>query len=160
MVWGGGRGEGEGEGEVRSKSSGMMLIHGFLYRIASDFSSGMVDAILSRRDIELANPASSSIDAWQRLEALVLDTHTLEGIEDKNISHITGTMVYNLVAEGRKAMQAANRVLVPGGVLGVTLGSGGEWIEIVCICNSHFLSGFLPSVIMPNDIGISMKYEV
>jgi ubiquinone/menaquinone biosynthesis C-methylase UbiE len=92
----------------------------------------MVSAILLRRDIEISNTTSAaSTSIWQRLEAKVLDAHTLSGISDDSISHITGTMVYNLVADGRKALEAAHRVLVPGGVIGVTLGSGGEWIEIV-----------------------------
>lgn len=68
---------------------------------------------------------------WSRVEAKVLDAQVLAGIEDASISHITGTMVYNLVANGRQALEAAHRVLQPAGVIGMTLGAGAEWIDLV-----------------------------
>lgn len=68
---------------------------------------------------------------WNRVEAKVLDAQVLEEVEDGSISHITGTMVYNLVTDGRKALEAAWRVLVPGGTVGMTLGAGAEWMDLV-----------------------------
>lgn len=68
---------------------------------------------------------------WSRVEAKVLDAQVLEGIEDASISHITGTMVYNLVANGRQALEAAHRALQPGGIIGMTLGAGAEWMDLV-----------------------------
>jgi len=95
-------------------------------RIASDFSTGMVAQIQKVQQQELdGNPI------WSRVEAKVLDAQVLDGIEDASISHITGTMVYNLVSDGRQALQAAHRVLQPAGVIGMTLGAGAEWIDMV-----------------------------
>ncbi|KUJ24604.1 uncharacterized protein LY89DRAFT_679693 [Mollisia scopiformis] len=68
---------------------------------------------------------------WSRVEAKVLDAQVLDGIEDAFISHITGTMVYNLVSNGRQALEAAHRVLQPGGIIGMTLGAGAEWMEMM-----------------------------
>ena len=68
---------------------------------------------------------------WGRMEPKVLDAHTLDGIKDSSVSHITGTMVYNLVANGRQALEAAHRVLQPGGVIGMTLGAGAESMDLV-----------------------------
>jgi ubiquinone/menaquinone biosynthesis C-methylase UbiE len=71
---------------------------------------------------------------WSRVEAKVLDAQVLDGIEDASISHITGTMVYNLVANGRQALEAAHRVLQPTGIIGMTLGAGAEWMDLVRTC--------------------------
>jgi len=68
---------------------------------------------------------------WSQVETKVLDAQALDGIEDASISHITGTMVYNLVANGRQALEAAHRVLQPAGVIGMTLGAGAEWMDTV-----------------------------
>jgi ubiquinone/menaquinone biosynthesis C-methylase UbiE len=70
---------------------------------------------------------------WSRVETKILDAQALDGIEDMSISHITGTMVYNLVANGRKALEAAHRVLEPAGLIGMTLGAGAEWMDMVRI---------------------------
>lgn len=87
---------------------------------------------------------------WSRVEAKVLDAQVLEGIDDGSISHITGTMVYNLVADGRKALEAAHRVLQPGGVIGMTLGAGAEWMDMVRLPPYHLfpfdLSWILASI--------------
>jgi ubiquinone/menaquinone biosynthesis C-methylase UbiE len=71
---------------------------------------------------------------WSRVEAKVLDAQVLDGIKDASISHITGTMVYNLVANGRQALEAAHRVLQPEGVIGMTLGASGELMDLVSKC--------------------------
>jgi len=68
---------------------------------------------------------------WSQVEAKVLDAQVLDGVEDASISHITGTMVYNLVSDGRQALKAAHRVLQPGGIVGMTLGSQAEWMDLV-----------------------------
>jgi ubiquinone/menaquinone biosynthesis C-methylase UbiE len=80
---------------------------------------------------------------WSRVEAKVLDAQVLDGIEDASISHVTGTMVYNLVANGRQALEAAHRVLLPTGVLGITLGAGAEWIDLVSAYYFLLLSALL-----------------
>ncbi|KAK0101020.1 hypothetical protein ONS95_012992 [Cadophora gregata] len=99
--------------------------------IASDFSAGMIDQVQKIKDEKAGEDP-----IWRRVEPRVLDAHTLDGIEDSSMSHITGTMVYNLVANGRQALEAAHRVLQPGGVIGMTLGAGAEWMELVIICLS------------------------
>lgn len=95
-------------------------------RIVSDFSAGMIEQV---QRIQKQKQESNPI--WSRVEAKVLDAQVLHGIEDQSISHITGTMVYNLVANGRQALEAAHRVLQPEGVIGITLGAGAEWIDLV-----------------------------
>jgi len=108
-------------------------------RIASDFSAGMVAQIQKMQQQELdGNPI------WSRVEAKLLDAQVLDGIDDASISHITGTMVYNLVSDGRQALQAAHRVLQPAGVIGMTLGSGAEWIDMVRSVLSLLLAPSFP----------------
>jgi len=85
---------------------------------------------------------------WGRVEAMVLDAQALEGIEDASISHLTGTMVYNLVANGRQALEAAHRVLQPGGVIGMTLGAGAEWMDLVLYLSFVFLTVLLRCIIL------------
>lgn len=71
--------------------------------------------------------------------AKVLDAQVLNGVEDASISHITGTMVYNLVANGRQALEAAYRVIEPEGVIGLTLGASAEWMELVRTYNQFLI---------------------
>lgn len=97
-------------------------------RIASDFSTGMIEQVKKLQKQEYGNRP-----IWSQVEAKVLDAHVLDGIENASISHITGTMVYNLVANGRQALEAAYRVLQPAGVIGMTLGAGAELMELVRI---------------------------
>jgi ubiquinone/menaquinone biosynthesis C-methylase UbiE len=87
----------------------------------------MIDEVQKRQKEE--QEGGSPI--WARVEGKVLDAQVLDGIEDASISHVTGTMVYNLVADGRKALEAAHRVLQPGGVIGMTLGCRAEWMDLV-----------------------------
>ncbi|RDW91516.1 hypothetical protein BP5796_02681 [Coleophoma crateriformis] len=94
--------------------------------IASDFSVGMIEQVQ-----KLQKHKQDGSPIWTRVEAKVLDAQALDGIEDASISHITGTMVYNLVANGRQALEAAYRVLQPAGVIGMTLGAGAEWMELM-----------------------------
>src|SRR4051812_15811113 len=79
---------------------------------------------------------------WSRVEGKVGDAQVLDGIDDASISHITGTMVYNLVENGRRALEAAHRVLQPAGVVAMTLGKTAEWMDMVRLC---FLSSALIS---------------
>ena len=97
-----------------------------MHRIASDFSVGMVEQIQ-----KLQRQEQDGSPIWSRVEAKILDAQVLDGIEDESISHITGTMVYNLVANGRQALEAAHRVLQPAGVIGMSLWAGAEWLDLV-----------------------------
>lgn len=86
----------------------------------------MIEQIEKRKVEELG-----TCPIWSQVEAKMLDAQVLDGIEDSSISHLTGTMVYNLLASGRQGLQAGYRVLHPGGVIGMTLGSGSEWMDLV-----------------------------
>ncbi|KAH7377936.1 S-adenosyl-L-methionine-dependent methyltransferase [Cadophora sp. MPI-SDFR-AT-0126] len=116
--------------------------------IASDFSAGMIEQVQKIKG-ELAgeNPI------WGRVEPRVLDAQTLDAVEDSSISHITGTMVYNLVANGRQALEAAHRVLQPGGVIGMTLGAGAEWMEMMAVAAKKIRGEKAPVFQFPKDYG-------
>lgn len=112
--------------------------------IASDFSEGMAKQVRERRNMEQVANA-----LWRRVEVKVLDAQELEGIEDGSISHITGTHVYNLVADGRKALQAALRVLKPGGVVGMTTIYVAEWMELMALAARKIRGDDAPEFKLP-----------
>ncbi|KAL5319449.1 hypothetical protein ACEPPN_012503 [Leptodophora sp. 'Broadleaf-Isolate-01'] len=116
--------------------------------IASDFSAGMIEQVQRiQQEKKDENPT------WSRVEAKVLDAQVLEGIEDASISHITGTMVYNLVANGRQALEAAHRALQPGGIIGMTLGAGAEWMDLMAIAAKKIRGETAPTYQFPKDYG-------
>ncbi|KAG4433898.1 hypothetical protein IFR05_010617 [Cadophora sp. M221] len=126
--------------------------------IASDFSVGMIEQVQRiQQEKKNENPI------WSRVEAKVLDAQALEGIEDASISHITGTMVYNLVANGRQALEAAHRVLQPGGIIGMTLGAGAEWMDLMAIAAKKIRGESAPKYQFPKDYdtleGIKAEFE-
>ncbi|PVH79749.1 S-adenosyl-L-methionine-dependent methyltransferase [Cadophora sp. DSE1049] len=116
--------------------------------IASDFSAGMIEQIQKIKDEKAGDDL-----IWGRVEPKVLDAQTLDGIEDSSISHITGTMVYNLVANGRQALEAAHRVLQPGGGIGMTLGAGAEWMEMMAVAAKKIRGEKAPVFQFPKDYG-------
>ncbi|KAH7310116.1 S-adenosyl-L-methionine-dependent methyltransferase [Rhexocercosporidium sp. MPI-PUGE-AT-0058] len=116
--------------------------------IASDFSAGMIEQVQRSQQVKKdENPI------WSRVEAKVLDAQILEDIRDESISHITGTMVYNLVANGRQALEAAHRVLQPGGIIGMTLGAGAEWMDLMGIAAKTVRGETGPTFRFPKDYG-------
>lgn len=127
--------------------------------IASDFSEGMVEQIRERQ-----NKEQDANSLWRRVEAKVLDAQELEGIEDGSISHITGTHVYNLVADGRKALQAALRVLKPGGVVGITTVAVAEWMELMALAARKIRGDDAPEFKLPASLctveGIREEFKI
>jgi ubiquinone/menaquinone biosynthesis C-methylase UbiE len=96
--------------------------------IASDFSAGMIERVQEQQ--KKAQEEGGNIP-WSRVEPKVLDTQVLEGIEDGSISHITGTHVYMLLENGHQALEAAYRVLQPGGILGMTNVATAELMDLL-----------------------------
>ncbi|PQE06298.1 methyltransferase family protein [Rutstroemia sp. NJR-2017a BBW] len=114
------------------------------HRIALDFSAGMIAQVQ-----KLQQEKQVQTPIWRRVEGKVGDAQVLEGIDDASISHITGTMVYNLVEDGRRALEAAHRVLAPEGVLGMTLGMGGEWMDMMTQSAQHIRGASAPTYHFP-----------
>ncbi|KAL2067809.1 hypothetical protein VTL71DRAFT_15905 [Oculimacula yallundae] len=116
--------------------------------VASDFSAGMIEQVrIIQKEKEKEQPI------WARVEAKVLDAQSLNGLEDASMSHITGTMVYNLVSNGRQALEAAHRVLQRGGVIGMTLGAGAEWMDIMGIAAKKIRGETAPMYEFPKAYG-------
>lgn len=112
--------------------------------IASDFSEGMAEQVRERQNKEKGSSA-----LWQRVEVEVLDAQELDGIEDGSISHITGSHVYNLVADGRRALHAALRVMKPGGVVGMTTVCVAEWMELIALAARKIRGDDAPEFKLP-----------
>ncbi|PQE10634.1 methyltransferase family protein [Rutstroemia sp. NJR-2017a WRK4] len=112
--------------------------------IALDFSAGMIAQVQ-----KLQQEKQVQTPIWSRVEGKVGDAQVLEGIDDASISHITGTMVYNLVEDGRRALEAAFRVLRPEGVIGMTLGMGGEWMDMMAQSAQHIRGPSAPTYHFP-----------
>ncbi|CZR70003.1 uncharacterized protein PAC_19904 [Phialocephala subalpina] len=116
--------------------------------IASDFSAGMIEQVQKFQKQE-----QDGSPIWSRVEAKVLDAQVLDGIEDGSISHITGTMVYNLVANGRQALEAAHRVLQPAGVIGMTLVAGAELMDLMALAAKKIRGETAPTYQFPEAYG-------
>ncbi len=137
---------GSGPGNCMARMIAMFgpLIPSDARLIASDWSDGMIEQVCERRGREQGTNA-----IWQRVEAKVLDAQELEGIEDDSVSHITGTHVFNLLYDSRKAFQAADRVLQPDGVVGMTLLAVAEWMELIALAAKKIRGDSAPNFELP-----------
>ncbi|PQE16176.1 methyltransferase family protein [Rutstroemia sp. NJR-2017a BVV2] len=127
--------------------------------IALDFSAGMIEQVQKmQKEKQVQNPI------WSRVEGKVGDAQVLDGIDDASISHITGTMVYNLVEDGRRALEAAYRVLRPEGVVGMTLGKSAEWMDMMAEAAHHVRRDSAPTYQFPKGYGtldgIKSEFEI
>ena len=95
--------------------------------LAGDFSDPMLDVLRATKQDRI----NSSNDLWTRLDVLNIDAHTLLGVDDNSLSHVTGGHVYFLLADPRKALTETNRVLCRRGVLGMTSGHRSQHIEAI-----------------------------
>lgn len=98
---------------------------------AADNSPAMIKQTESMKAEKVA--AGEAI--WDRLQVSVKDAHTLEGIDDKSVSHVTGGFLYMLVPEPRKALAATHRVLDDDGVLVLTCWKRSNWMDAMLQIN-------------------------
>ncbi|OCK73326.1 S-adenosyl-L-methionine-dependent methyltransferase [Lepidopterella palustris CBS 459.81] len=115
--------------------------------IASDFSAGMVEQVQERKKREAGN------STWEGLETIVADAQDLSGIEDASISHVMGSLVYNLLPERREALAAAYRVLKPGGVLCTATWVSVEWMDLMGLAAKIVRPNSGPKFTFPADWG-------
>ncbi|KAM3089558.1 hypothetical protein ACMFMG_001142 [Clarireedia jacksonii] len=116
--------------------------------LALDFSAGMISQVQKlQKEKQDQNPI------WARVEGVIGDAHVLEDIKDASISHITATMVYNLVEDGRRALQAAHRVLEPKGLVAMTLGKSAEWMDLMGEAAKHIRGSSAPTYQFPKNYG-------
>ncbi|CRG91347.1 hypothetical protein PISL3812_08395 [Talaromyces islandicus] len=95
--------------------------------LATDFSQGMVDATLARKQANVAAGTDLG-NCWGRLEAQVMDAQDLSAIESGSVSHVMGSLVYFMLPDASKGLREANRVLKEGGVFACTSWSSTmEW---------------------------------
>ena len=95
--------------------------------IASDFSSGLIAQVQKHRDAEIAK----GNEAWQRVEARVLDATDLAGVADASLSHVMAGFVLFMVSDPQKALREARRVLGADGVLAQTSWRQSDWVDIL-----------------------------
>jgi SAM-dependent methyltransferase len=98
--------------------------------IALDNSPEMIQQLKAR--IEPGIKAGDA--AWRGVEVRVDDAHELKSIPSNSISHVVGSLVYFLLPQPRKAMEAARRVLTPnngGGVFAMSAMIDAEWTRAV-----------------------------
>ncbi|OJD19288.1 hypothetical protein AJ78_00737 [Emergomyces pasteurianus Ep9510] len=95
--------------------------------IASDFVKGMVNIVREDQKRHI----SSGNTKWERLETAVLDATDLSSFKDGECSHVLAGFVFNGLPNPAKALQEANRVLRPGGILVLTNVKSGEWVDLL-----------------------------
>ena len=70
--------------------------------------------------------------AWKAVEARLDDAQDLSTIPDNSASHVLGSLVYFLLPNPRKALEAARRVLTTensGGVFAMSAMIDAEWVR-------------------------------
>ena len=77
--------------------------------IALDNSPEMIQQLEMRIEPGIA----AGDTAWRNVEVRVDDAHELESVPSDSLSHVVGSLVYFLLPQPRKALEAARRVLTP-----------------------------------------------
>lgn len=95
---------------------------------AGDFSQSMLDVLRAHKQAHIDNNDT----AWDRLQIYKLDAHDLKDFDDDSISHVTGGHLYFLLDNPQRALAATNRVLCPGGLVGLTSGKSSQHIDALC----------------------------
>jgi len=98
--------------------------------IALDNSPEMIQQLKAR--IEPGIAAGEA--AWRSVEVRVDDAHELKSIPSESVSHLVGSLVYFLLPQPRKAMEAARRVLTSkngGGVFAMSTMIDAEWTRAI-----------------------------
>jgi ubiquinone/menaquinone biosynthesis C-methylase UbiE len=98
--------------------------------IATDYSSGMVEAIKSRKETEISS-GKDTASYWSRVETLVLDAQDLSGLSSDSVSHIMGSLVYFMLPDPKRGLREAHRVLKAGGVFACTSWAKVEWMQFL-----------------------------
>lgn len=95
--------------------------------LAADYSAAMLGKLDENKQVKI----SSGHQVWERLETKSLDAHDISAIADGSLSHITAGHVYFLLADPRKALKEAHRVLKSGGAIAVSSGKSGQHMGIL-----------------------------
>ena len=98
--------------------------------IALDNSPEMIQQLVARVQPGIA----AGKQAWKAVETRVDDAHELKSVPDNSASHVVGSLVYFLLPQPRKAMEAARRVLTSqngGGVFAMSAMIDAEWTRPV-----------------------------
>ncbi|KAF2494791.1 S-adenosyl-L-methionine-dependent methyltransferase [Lophium mytilinum] len=112
--------------------------------IASDFSTGMIEQLEERKK-------TATDPLWNRIEPLVSNAEDLAGIDDSSISHVMGSLVYNLIPDSQKALQAAYRVLKPGGVVCMSTWTNLEWMDLMKLAAENTKGNTAPASLFPES---------
>jgi SAM-dependent methyltransferase len=86
--------------------------------IAADLSHGMIEEVQKRQSQHLA---------LARIETAVYDAMNLSAVPDNSVSHVLSGFTIFLLADPRKGMTEALRVLQPGGVFAFSSMAESSW---------------------------------
>ena len=99
--------------------------------IASDFSTGMVEAAKIRREKGSQSKEIYVAKCWAKLELDVMDAQNLEKVVTSSVSHVMGSLVYFMLPDHKKGLAEAYRVLSNDGVFACTSWAKVGWMDFV-----------------------------
>jgi ubiquinone/menaquinone biosynthesis C-methylase UbiE len=98
--------------------------------VASDFSAGMIEQLIHRKNEAIANGEAT----WGKVETLQCDATDLSAVQDNSVSHALAGFVLFMVPNVDIAMKEIRRVLTDqkgGGVLALSSWEANEWIDLI-----------------------------
>ncbi len=113
--------------------------------IASDYSTGMINCVCEKKE-KMTGTGGDVGGCWSRLEAKVMDAMELKDIEDGEVSHVMGNMVYFMLPNPFAGLVAAHRILAPGGAFALTSMSKADWLDLLQLA-AHRVRPDLPSTL-------------